>query len=82
MEFCPHCRGMRRARKTTRTRREERDGQEVDVRTHHYACAQCGSSLYTNEQVTPVVAAESADEPATPEAAPESEPDAEAAPAN
>ena len=57
MEYCPHCRAMRRARKTTRTRQEVRDGQTVTIRVHHYACAQCGSSLYNNEQVIPLEAA-------------------------
>ena len=52
MEFCPHCRAMRRARKTTRTRQEVRDGQTVSLRVHTYHCAQCGSFLYSNEQVT------------------------------
>lgn len=51
MEYCPHCRAMRRARKTTRTRQEVRDGQQVTLRVHTYACAQCSSALYTNEQV-------------------------------
>jgi len=67
MEFCPHCRAMRRVRKTTRTRQEVRDGQTVTLRVHHYACSQCGSSLYDNEQILPVEAT-----------APESEPAAEA----
>ena len=54
---------MRRARKTTRTRQEVRDGQPVTLRVHHYACAQCGSSLYTNEQVIVSEAAAADTEP-------------------
>jgi hypothetical protein len=68
MEYCPHCRAMRRARKTTRTRQETRDGQEVTIRTHSYACAQCSRFLYSNEQVIPAAEQEpvaaGADEPA------------------
>lgn len=56
MEYCPHCRAMRRARKTTRTRQEVRDGQEVTLRVHTYACGQCSRVLYTNEQVMQPVA--------------------------
>ena len=51
MEFCPHCRAMRRVKKTTRTRQEVRDGQQVTLRAHTFACAQCSRVLYTNEQV-------------------------------
>ena len=57
MEYCPHCRAMRRERKTTRTHQEVRDDQPVTIRVHHYACAQCGSTLYNNEQVIPAEAA-------------------------
>jgi hypothetical protein len=42
---------MRRARKTTRTRQELREGQPVTLRVHTYHCAQCGSFLYSNEQI-------------------------------
>jgi len=63
MEYCPHCRAIRRARKTTRTRQEVRDGQPVTLRVHQYACAQCGSSLFTNEQVIVPEAAAAEPEP-------------------
>jgi hypothetical protein len=58
---------MRRDRKTTRTHQEVRDGETVTVRVHHYACAQCGSTLYNNEQIIPSEAAEGTAEAATAE---------------
>src|SRR3954469_7369405 len=77
MEFCPHCRAMRRSRKTTRSRQEVRDGQEVTIRTHTYHCAQCSRFLYSNDQVqepvTPAAespAVEGVDETAEPAAPP------------
>lgn len=65
MEFCPHCRAIRRARKTTRTVQETREGQPVTLRIHTYHCAQCSRFLYKNEQVV---------EPEVTEAAAEEEP--------
>ena len=40
---------------------------EVTVRVHHYACAQCGSTIYNNEQIIPSEAAEGTAEAATAE---------------
>ena len=71
MEYCPHCRTMRRERKTSRSRQEVRDGQEVTVRVHTYHCGQCSRFLYSNEQVIePVADAPAGDAAATDEATP------------
>jgi hypothetical protein len=70
MEFCPHCRGLRRERKTTRERDEVRDGQTVRLRVHTYHCAQCGSFLFNNEQVMGSGEAEPAEAAAPAEASP------------
>jgi hypothetical protein len=59
---------MRRERKTTRSRQEVRDGQEVTVRVHTYHCGQCSRFLYSNEQVHEPVPAGS--DPADSDAAP------------
>lgn len=56
MEFCSHCRALRKTRKSTRTRTERRDGVTRTLRVESYHCIMCNhfiSSVETEVEPAP-----------------------------
>jgi hypothetical protein len=74
MEFCSHCRALRKTRKSSRNQTVKQDGATRTIRIDSYLCAQCNHVIRTEKlDASPARPAAPA-EVAAPAETPEEEP--------
>jgi hypothetical protein len=74
MEFCSHCRALRKTRKSSRNQTVKQDGATRTIRIDTYLCAQCNHTIRTEKHDPSAVRPAAPVEATAPAEVPEKEP--------